>query len=96
MRVGEERSVRCDDDHAGARVQRGDLANGSLQVPLGGFRMPGAGFFPLTLGLSLAALALMLLGVNLLSPGAGQTGYAGSLGPLVPPNHVPYATAPNE
>jgi len=45
----------------------------ALQVPLGGFRMPGAGFFPLALGLTLAALAVMLLGVNLLSPGAGQT-----------------------
>ena len=34
----------------------------SLQVPLGSFRMPGAGFFPLFLGLTLGALSLGLLG----------------------------------
>jgi putative tricarboxylic transport membrane protein len=45
----------------------------ALQVPLGTFRMPGAGFFPLALGLTLAALAMMLLAVNFLSPGASQT-----------------------
>jgi hypothetical protein len=45
----------------------------ALQVPLGGFRMPGAGFFPLGLGLALAALAAMLLTVYILSPGVGQT-----------------------
>jgi hypothetical protein len=45
----------------------------AFQVPLGGFRMPGAGFFPLTLGLTLAVLALILVGVNLASPVAGQT-----------------------
>jgi putative tricarboxylic transport membrane protein len=33
----------------------------ALQVPLGSFRMPGAGFFPLFLGLTLGALSVLLL-----------------------------------
>lgn len=37
----------------------------ALQVPFGGFRMPGAGFFPVLLGLTLSALALVLLGMTL-------------------------------
>jgi len=45
----------------------------ALQVPLGSFRMPGAGFFPLTLGLALGMFAVMLLGMSLLSPAAGST-----------------------
>jgi putative tricarboxylic transport membrane protein len=46
----------------------------ALQVPLGGFRMPGAGFFPLALGLTLALLSVMLLAVDLLSPASGPAG----------------------
>lgn len=38
---------------------------GALQVPVGTFRMPGAGFFPLVLGLALGALSLGLLGMSL-------------------------------
>jgi putative tricarboxylic transport membrane protein len=45
----------------------------ALQVPLGSFRMPGAGFFPLALGLALGALSVMLLGLGLLSPASGST-----------------------
>ena len=45
----------------------------ALLVPFGSFRMPGAGFFPLLLGLSLALLSLGFLGTSLLSPGAGAT-----------------------
>jgi hypothetical protein len=37
----------------------------ALQVPFGSFRMPGAGFFPLLLGVSLGILALILLTRNL-------------------------------
>jgi hypothetical protein len=37
----------------------------SLQLPFGGFRMPGAGFFPLLLGLLLSLLSLSLLGIHL-------------------------------
>jgi hypothetical protein len=37
----------------------------ALQVPLGSVRMPGAGFFPLLLGLSLGILSLVLLGMGL-------------------------------
>jgi putative tricarboxylic transport membrane protein len=36
----------------------------ALQVPIGSFRMPGAGFFPLLLGLALAGLSLILLGMT--------------------------------
>ena len=32
----------------------------ALQVPFGSFRMPGAGFFPLLLGLALGALSLIV------------------------------------
>jgi len=35
--------------------------------------MPGAGFFPLGLGLALGTFAVMLLGMNLLSPSAAAT-----------------------
>jgi putative tricarboxylic transport membrane protein len=45
----------------------------ALQVPLGSFRMPGAGFFPLALGLALGMFAVLLLGMSLLSPGSGST-----------------------
>jgi putative tricarboxylic transport membrane protein len=45
----------------------------ALQVPLGSFRMPGAGFFPLVLGLALGVLSVMLLGMSLLSPASGST-----------------------
>jgi hypothetical protein len=38
----------------------------ALQVPFGSFRMPGAGFFPLLLGMLLIALALVLLSTSLL------------------------------
>jgi hypothetical protein len=37
----------------------------SLQLPFGGFRMPGAGFFPLLLGILLSCLSLGLLGLHL-------------------------------
>ena len=36
----------------------------ALQVPFGGLRMPGAGFFPLLLGVALSALAVMLFAVE--------------------------------
>jgi putative tricarboxylic transport membrane protein len=44
------------------------------QLPLGSFRMPEAGFFPLLLGITLSVLALILLAVNLVtvSPGSGE------------------------
>jgi putative tricarboxylic transport membrane protein len=38
----------------------------SLQLPFGSFRMPGAGFFPLLLGITLSCLALLLFVVQLL------------------------------
>ena len=44
----------------------------ALQVPFGGLRMPGAGFFPLLLGVALGVFSLMLLGTSLLSPAAGS------------------------
>ena len=44
----------------------------AIQVPIGSFRMPGAGFFPLVLGLTLSMFSVMLLGVSLLSP-AGES-----------------------
>jgi Tripartite tricarboxylate transporter TctB family len=37
----------------------------ALQVPFGSFRMPGAGFFPLLLGVTLGILAVALLGMSL-------------------------------
>jgi Tripartite tricarboxylate transporter TctB family len=39
------------------------------QVPFGSLRMPGAGFFPLLLGVTLGVLSLLLLGTSLLGPG---------------------------
>jgi putative tricarboxylic transport membrane protein len=45
----------------------------ALQVPFGSFRMPGAGFFPLLLGIVLAILALVLLATNLLGHGETPT-----------------------
>ena len=37
----------------------------ATQVPFGSFRMPGAGFFPLLLGVTLGLLAFVLLAMNL-------------------------------
>jgi putative tricarboxylic transport membrane protein len=37
----------------------------AMQLPLGSFRMPAAGFFPLLLGVTLSVLALVLLAVGL-------------------------------
>ena len=45
----------------------------AVQVPFGTLRMPGAGFFPLVLGVTLSVLALTLLGMSLLSPSIGPT-----------------------
>ena len=45
----------------------------ALQVPFGSFRMPGAGFFPLLLGLTLGVCSLMLLGMTLASPAGPAT-----------------------
>jgi putative tricarboxylic transport membrane protein len=45
----------------------------ALQVPFGSLRMPGAGFFPLLLGVMLSVFSLVLLGMNLLSPAVGST-----------------------
>ena len=45
----------------------------ALQVPLGSFRMPGAGFFPLALGLALGLFSVLLLGMSLVSPASGST-----------------------
>jgi putative tricarboxylic transport membrane protein len=45
----------------------------ALQVPVGSFRMPGAGFFPLVLGLTLSVFSIMLLGMSLLSPASAST-----------------------
>jgi len=45
----------------------------AVQVPLGSFRMPGAGFFPLGLGLTLGVLSIVLLGMNLRRPADGVT-----------------------
>ena len=42
----------------------------ALQVPFGSFRMPGAGFFPLLLGITLSVLALVLLSTELLGDAA--------------------------
>jgi putative tricarboxylic transport membrane protein len=39
------------------------------QVPVGSLRMPGAGFFPLLLGVTLGVLALLLLGMSLVGAG---------------------------
>jgi putative tricarboxylic transport membrane protein len=40
------------------------------QVPVGSLRMPGAGFFPLLLGVTLGVLSLLLLGTSLLGAGS--------------------------
>jgi putative tricarboxylic transport membrane protein len=40
----------------------------ALQVPLGSVRMPGAGFFPLLLGIALSLLAILLLGMTAAHP----------------------------
>ena len=45
----------------------------ALQVPVGGLRMPGAGFFPLVLGVTLSALAIILFGTEWVSREAGST-----------------------
>jgi putative tricarboxylic transport membrane protein len=45
----------------------------AVQVPVGSFRMPGAGFFPLLLGLALSLLSILLLGMNLASPASEPT-----------------------
>jgi hypothetical protein len=47
----------------------------ALQVPLGSVRMPGAGFFPLLLGVSLGLLSLVLLGASLLVPAGAATSF---------------------
>ena len=44
-----------------------------LQVPVGTVRMPGAGFFPLLLGIALSALSILLLAMSVVSPPAGAT-----------------------
>lgn len=44
-----------------------------LRVPVGTFRMPGAGFFPLLLGMALSVFSIVLLGMSLVSPGRGST-----------------------
>jgi putative tricarboxylic transport membrane protein len=44
----------------------------ALQVPLGSFRMPGAGFFPLFLGLTLGVLSVILMAQSLVSPAPGS------------------------
>jgi putative tricarboxylic transport membrane protein len=45
----------------------------ALQVPVGTFRMPGAGFFPLVLGVTLGVLSLVLLGMSLLTPAGASS-----------------------
>jgi hypothetical protein len=45
----------------------------AFQVPFGSFRMPGAGFFPLALGLTLAVCAAGLLAMHLLDPAGAAT-----------------------
>jgi hypothetical protein len=44
-----------------------------LQVPVGTVRMPGAGFFPLLLGIALSALSTLLLAMSLVRPPADAT-----------------------
>lgn len=46
----------------------------ALQVPFGSLRMPGAGFFPLLLGVLLGLLSLILLGAGLVTPAGAATG----------------------
>lgn len=45
----------------------------ALQVPLGSFRMPGAGFFPLVLGLTLGLLSILLFGMSYLGDEGAAT-----------------------
>jgi len=45
----------------------------ALQVPFGSVRMPGAGFFPLLLGVTLGLLSIVLLGMSLLPPAGEPT-----------------------
>ena len=45
----------------------------ALQVPFGSLLMPGAGFFPLVLGVALSALAVILCAVEWTSREAGST-----------------------
>jgi len=45
----------------------------ALQVPFGSLRMPGAGFMPLVLGVTLSGLAVVLFGMDLVSREAGST-----------------------
>lgn len=54
----------------------------AFQVPLGSFRMPGAGFFPLLLGIALSVFSIMLLGMSLLDP-AGSSSHVGPERPEV-------------
>ena len=44
----------------------------ALQVPVGSLRMPGAGFFPLVLGLTLSTLAIILFGTEWIGRTAGS------------------------
>jgi putative tricarboxylic transport membrane protein len=54
----------------------------ALQVPFGSFRMPGAGFFPLVLGVTLAILACVLLGISLVG-GSGEAMQVGRTRPEI-------------
>ena len=45
----------------------------AFQVPVGNLRMPGAGFFPLVLGVSLSAFAIILFGMEWVSREASST-----------------------
>jgi putative tricarboxylic transport membrane protein len=45
----------------------------ALQVPVGSLRMPGAGFFPLLLGMTLSVMSISLLGMCLLNPVGSST-----------------------
>jgi putative tricarboxylic transport membrane protein len=45
----------------------------ALQVPFGSLRMPGAGFFPLLLGMMLSVFSVVLLGMSLSSSEGGST-----------------------
>jgi putative tricarboxylic transport membrane protein len=45
----------------------------AIQVPFGSFRMPGAGFFPLLLGVTLGLLSLVFLAMGFFGDAAGVT-----------------------
>lgn len=45
----------------------------ALQVPFGSVRMPGAGFFPLLLGIALGTCSIVLLGIAVTSPAGAPT-----------------------